>query len=500
MAEGQKDYIKLVSEATNADYETTKKKMQRCKKRLGVFYHEYYKNELYNMTPTQQKVESRRISIRRENRSQRFEKVMAATGLNKKEINQKIKDINEKNIAKIMLVHFAKYEIYRYEGKQLDDFLSLLAHRNELMDELKNNFDSLDNGTLTYEDIDPLLIDLYNTVEKIMPESLYEELLEVLYPSHPELKENSIAGRQAAVKMETIRVLTLFSLKEYASFNFHDKDFKEIREFISDKERMRVLKEVNDPEAFDILDNKMQTYGILKEYYGRDLVSITSKAQFEIFDAFIKKHENIVIKPPCETQGRNIQVIHLSDYADTKELFDKLIGEYYEFIAEELIIANEAFRKLNPDSVNSVRLITYFDGNKSMIHKAFMKVGQKGSFVDNGSAGGILVSVDQETGILNSDGCDEKGLRYECHPYTGTHFNGYQLPDWENAKALCLSIAAKFPGLYYIGWDITYTENNEWIIIEGNAKTQFIGQQCTVCKGIRKEFLDLVQAKGGKNE
>lgn len=124
-----------------------------------------------------------------------------------------------------------------------------------------------------------------------------------------------------------------------------------------------------------------------------------------------------------------------------------------------------------------------------------MKVGQKGSFIDNGGAGGILVSVDPETGVLNSDGCDEVGVIYKKHPYTQVAFDGYQLPDWEKAIALGHELADKVPGLKYIGWDITYTADNEWVVVEGNAKTQFFGQQCTIDKGVRKEFLEAVNYK-----
>jgi hypothetical protein len=44
----------------------------------------------------------------------------------------------------------------------------------------------------------------------------------------------------------------------------------------------------------------------------------------------------------------------------------------------------------------------------------------------------------------------------------------------------------------YIGWDLTRTEEGKWIIVEGNAKTQFFAQQMTRGRGIRREFLESV--------
>ena len=193
--------------------------------------------------------------------------------------------------------------------------------------------------------------------------------------------------------------------------------------------------------------------------------------------------------------GRGIKPVDLKLFADHRAIFAGLREEYGSFIAEELITAHESIKKLNPDSVNTVRVITYFDGEKTIIHDAFMKVGQKGSFVDNGGAGGILISVDPETGVLKSDGCDERGVIYETHPDTGTKFNGYSLPDWDQARALAMELSTKVPGICYIGWDFTYTDKNQWIVVEGNAKTQFFGQQCTTGTGMRKNFIETVKCR-----
>ena len=52
------------------------------------------------------------------------------------------------------------------------------------------------------------------------------------------------------------------------------------------------------------------------------------------------------------------------------------------------------------------------------------------------------------------------------------------------------------PGFRFIGWDLTYTEDNEWIIVEGNSITQFLGQQSTRNLGAKKSLIDLVGFTG----
>lgn len=116
------------------------------------------------------------------------------------------------------------------------------------------------------------------------------------------------------------------------------------------------------------------------------------------------------------------------------------------------------------------------------------KSAERDRLLTMGGAGGILVAIDKESGALSSDGCDENGVRYDSHPENGSYFNGYQLPEWNKACELARIIGSKVPGAKYIGWDLAHSKKNGWVVIEGNAYTQFIGQQCTTLKGKRSEL------------
>lgn len=489
---GKKDYIQLVCDSNGKDYNKNKVLMDKAKADLGVTYSEYYKNKLYDMTSTQQAVEARRIIIRRNNRNKRLDKISNATGLTRQEIREKIREINDKNIIDMSIIRYAKYEVFRYEGTELDDFLNLFVKRDLLKEELLQCFEQIDNGLLSYQDIQYKVNEFYQTIEQMMPPSLFVELSEGVLPSYPRLSGNEIERKRIAIDIEATRVLLPFSSEEYIAFHFAEKSIEEKRKFISDKERLKILNEINDPSKFDLLDDKYQAYNILSDHYGRKIIFISSPQDYDDFKMLCKSNGKLVIKPPCDTLGRGIKAISSPKGLKTKKVFKDLLAEYGSFLVEELIHAHDSIRALNPDSVNTVRLITYFDGEKSIVHDTFMKVGQKGSFIDNGGAGGLLVSVDPISGVLNSDGCDENGVVYKQHPYTKVVFNGYQLPDWDKALTLGLEVSNKVPGLSYIGWDITYTSDNEWIIVEGNAKTQFYGQQCAADVGVREDFLKTI--------
>lgn len=451
-----------------------------------------------SLTATQQRIRERHIVSLEKNRALRFKKVYDAVGYTEAEVEEKIREINSKGIVRMTLLMYAKYEVFRYEDKALEDFLKLIAHRNLLKNKILTEFKHMDSGTRNSDDIKALIDEYYQIIEEIMPESLYEELAERLLLSYPNLKGSNEKYRRAAIDMEATRVLLSFSLTEYVVYHFYEKDLFERWTFISDEERLRVINKINDPKCFDMLDNKWMAYNLLRKYYGRKITLIKSEEDFKAFKGICKRNKFLVLKPPCGTQGQGIKAVRVPFGFKKRALFETLTAEDTEILVEELIKPHKKISALNPDSVNTVRLVTYYDGKETSIQNAFMKVGQKGSFIDNGAAGGILVSINTETGMLDSDGRDENGIVYKQHPHTHIIFNGYQLPDWNKAIALGHELADKVPGLKYVGWDITYTDDNQWIVVEGNAKTQFMGQQAPTDKGIRKEFLEAVKYKTKK--
>lgn len=488
----KKDFIQLVSEASGLSYAQAKAMMKEAKNTLDINNREFYLNKFYELSPTQQTIRAKIIRNRRKRRNDNFEKIIAATGLSRKEILAAIKAVNDEYHAKLDVALYAKFEVYNYQGDELAEFTDCLKRRRQLRSELLNDFEQIDSGQLTYEDISGKLAEFYKITEKLMPETLKTNRGNRLMLSRPDLADKPDELNRAVVDMEAIIVLLSFSASEYVAFHFWGKTLAEKRTFINDKERMEILKTINSPEVIDTLDHKYHSYEMLHDYYGRELIYVSSGADYTAFCEFCRKHSTIVVKPPCDALGRGVRPVKTGGNINLRELFDSLVAEYGDFIAEELIVAHRKIRKLNPDSVNTIRLVTYPTPDGIVLQVPFMKIGQAGSFVDNGGAGGILVAIDPATGKLCSDGCDEDGVIYENHPQTGVKFKGYQLPKWEQAVQMAKELAGRVPGQNYLGWDLTFTKKRKWVIVEGNAKTQFFGQQCTTDTGIRQLFLDTI--------
>ena len=491
----KKDYIQLVSDITGDSYEASKAAMDNAVSRLQITYKEYFDNKFYERSYVQQSLAASKIIRKRERTNERFNMIVQETNLSEKKIHEDIREINKKDIVKISSALYAKYELYKYTGDELDNRLHLIATRNALRSELQNKLIDIDNNELTYDDIQTSLDQFYSVIRELITEKNKRELFERLTASHPDLVYGSEECQRMVIDIEVTRLLLKFTITEYIVYHFSRKELPEKRAFLTDKERSAILNTLNDSSKFDLLDNKYESYNLLKKYYRRKMIYIASDKDYFKFWRFCKFNKTIVCKPPFDRMGRGIKCISITRDTNLRELFNELLQEYSDVVLEELIKPHPDIKCLNPDSVNTVRIVTYYKDGETTIHLPFMKVGRAGSFVDNGGAGGILISVDPETGILSSDGIDEAGVIYEKHPDTGIKFNGYRLPDWNGALNLAHELSSKVPGISYIGWDMTFTESGKWIVVEGNAKTQFFGQQAPSNTGARMDLINTVGYK-----
>ena len=69
---------------------------------------------------------------------------------------------------------------------------------------------------------------------------------------------------------------------------------------------------------------------------------------------------------------------------------------------------------------------------------------------------------------------------------------GYELPRWNEMKAMCCEMAKMVPSIKCIGWDVALTDNG-WIVVEGNWATQLVGPQIVLGRGLKKEFQEILK-------
>jgi len=87
-----------------------------------------------------------------------------------------------------------------------------------------------------------------------------------------------------------------------------------------------------------------------------------------------------------------------------------------------------------------------------------------------------MIGLDGKTGKLNSDGYDEYPVAYREHPDSKVRFDGFQLPEWEKCVVLVREMADMIPKVGYVGWDMAYSQDKGWVIVEANGGSHIMTQ------------------------
>lgn len=291
-----------------------------------------------------------------------------------------------------------------------------------------------------------------------------------------------------AVRTELLfdRIAYGFHPEEIVCYDLDRKSPQERKAYISSRGCIHALFRMNDINAMEVFNNKGKTYAMFGPYYQRDAVYLEKQSDLAAFRAFTEKHPVFVKKAVFEAMGRSVERVDIAECGMSSDEYFASLMKNGAHILEECVQQCGVMAKLNPSSVNTVRVITFYTRHGIKQPYFFMKIGRAGSFVDNGGAGGILVGIDNETGKLCTDGFDELNHCYPAHPDNGTVFKGFQLPEFEELRALSAELSAMIPAVKYIGWDFAHTENG-WVIIEGNGRSQMIGPQTVFKRGIKAE-------------
>lgn len=281
-----------------------------------------------------------------------------------------------------------------------------------------------------------------------------------------------------------------FEPDEYLCFGLEKIQPGEIKNWMSDLDRYIYIFTMNNIKEAQVFNHKFKTYQVFGRYYGRNVIRIKTESDYHKFEKFLKEHSEFVKKPVFAGAGRGIELVKTNTISP-RDYFNSLTKQG-EHIIEERIYQSDTMAKLNISSVNTIRCITLNTSDGVKIIYTFLKVGQNGSFVDNGGAGGILAGIDEKTGIIITHGYDEFATEYIAHPNSGVIFKGYSFPQWNEMKSMCCEMANMIPNVRCIGWDMALTDNG-WVVVEGNGATQFIGPQIVFKRGIKQEVWEYMK-------
>ena len=223
------------------------------------------------------------------------------------------------------------------------------------------------------------------------------------------------------------------------------------------------------------------------------IISSVDDFQKVIYNITSKK---LFLKPSdCGSGGKEILIYNKAEKGylsqnrerlSFKNLSKKLKNDY---ILQEGLENQGFLREIHPNSLNSFRVMTFFDPKKGakVIH-AILKAGNNKSETDNAHTGGIYVGLNLSNGKLMDKGFDEDLNEFILHPLTKIDFRNKEIKGFKKMIDLAEKAGNLFPTLTFIGWDIALTKAGP-VILEGNSSPGLTLIQRTY--GGLKKFYDL---------
>lgn len=259
------------------------------------------------------------------------------------------------------------------------------------------------------------------------------------------------------------------ALTDYLTYKIYKRTAKERREYIGTRTVNKFYATVS-PEAHKQRFTQKPIF--LRDFaqYTKRAFIVPEQCGYEAFAQFLNTHEVFMSKPFDGLGGEDVHKVYTKDIDDPKAYFDRCVQN--RVFLEELVIQHEGLSRLCPASVNTIRVMTYYNHGDPKILWMGMRVGSGKSAVDNFSSGGMVVAIDTQKGCLKGDAIDKVSATYPVHPTTGVAFDGFPIPCFDQIEPLVLEAAKLEDKILVVGWDVAISENGP-VLIEGNRRPGF---------------------------
>ena len=241
------------------------------------------------------------------------------------------------------------------------------------------------------------------------------------------------------------------------------------------------------PHVFFLLkDNHLFSPDQVEEYTEEQVNKLLSEI----------KENRIFVKRYSGGEATSVFVFekHNGSFYDGANMVDahyiKMKYKNEKFFFEQQIHQHEILNMLNPDTVNTTRVLASFDSHQdAKIYSATLRVGRKGSYVDNAAQGGISIPVDLSTGALGKYGVMMYSpVKYEKHPDSQCEFSIITMPHWDKVINVVKKVLRTLPPFMYVGFDIAITQDGP-VITEINTGSGMFLSQAGRERGLGKRFI-----------
>ena len=226
----------------------------------------------------------------------------------------------------------------------------------------------------------------------------------------------------------------------------------------------------------DLFPMVRQPLTVVKNMHGHFYREDQEISRDEAIEAVRNYSGEMMIKPTVETcNGDGVDQI-----TDTSaESLNALFSRYdINFIVQEKARQHPELQRVNPTSLNSMRLYTYrtLEGKCEFLYPySMLRFGGKGAVKDNTSKGGGTCLIDRDGHV------DDRVFRFKHMEISSlkreTGVENLVVPCYHKVIDTLLAMHSKLPYFDYVGWDVTVDPDGEPLFIEFNLVPAIEGPQ-----------------------
>lgn len=237
----------------------------------------------------------------------------------------------------------------------------------------------------------------------------------------------------------------------------------------------------SDKNFFDKIFGKENTLGAIFRringiFYSPEYLPIENFDNQKMYELLSGYDKMIVKRSVDSSSGKGVYLFEKGENGVWMYKDKKLSIEFLDELKLKDIVFQECWQQsnemafFNDSSVNTIRVFAYRSVYTGEIHvpTAIVRIGAKGSFVDNAHGGGKFLGIDRN-GIIIGKPTDYLGTQSDT--FNGIDFvnNTYKIPNWDGVCDFVKEQSRKVLHHHMLAFDIVLDRNNNPFICEVNV-------------------------------
>ena len=199
-------------------------------------------------------------------------------------------------------------------------------------------------------------------------------------------------------------------------------------------------------------------------YYDGDGDRMITREEAE---CILSQEAHLIFKPSLGTKGAGILFFDRDDEKSKRipAIFDEMGSN---FVVQRIVKQHPDLARLNPSTLNTVRVISFRFKGQVYILSAQLRIGGAGARVDNVSAGGSACAVKPD-GWLHEKSVTRKSTWTDKTP-NGIKLSTIRIPNYEGIVETIKKAHCQLPYFNIVGWDFAVGEDGTPIMVEFNTR------------------------------